>query len=47
MDWGRKWLVDFNAAKIQLVSFHWSTGTGAIFAKMDGSVLEHLLRCWG
>ena len=49
MDWGRKWLVDFNAEKIQLVSFDQSNNTGAIDVKMDGSVLEenHLLRCWG
>ena len=40
MDWGRKWLVDFNAGKIQLVSFDWSKNTGAIDVKMDGSVLE-------
>ena len=36
MDWGKKWLVDFNAGKTQLVSF----GAGAIDVKMDGSVLE-------
>ena len=24
MDWGRKWLVDFNAGKTQLDSFNWS-----------------------
>ena len=49
VDWGRKWLVDFNAGKIQLVSFDWSKSTGAIDVKMDGSVLEknHILRCWG
>ena len=40
MDWGRKWLVDFNAGKSQLVSFYWSNNTGAIDVKMDGSVLE-------
>ena len=40
VDWGRKWLVDFNAGKTQLVSFDWSKNTGAIDAKMDGSVLE-------
>ena len=38
VDWGRKWLVDFNAGKIQLVSFDWSNNTGAIDVKMDGSV---------
>ena len=40
MDWGRKWLVDFNAGKTQLVSFDCSKNTGAIDVKMDGSVLE-------
>ena len=40
MDWGRKWLVDFNAGKTQLVSFDQSNNTGAIDVKMDGSVLE-------
>ena len=37
---GRKWLVDFNAGKTQLVSFDWSNNTGAIDVKMNGSVLE-------
>ena len=40
MDWGRKWLVDFNAGKTQLVSFDWFNKTGAIDVKMDGSALE-------
>ena len=40
VDWGRKWLVDFNAGKTQLVLFDRSNNTGAIDAKMDGSVLE-------
>ena len=40
VDLGRKWLVDFNAGKTQLVLFHWSNSTGAINVKMDGSVLE-------
>ena len=40
VDWGRKWLVDFNAEKTQLVSFDRSNNTGAIDMKMDGSVLE-------
>ena len=33
--WGRKWLVDFNAGKTQLVSFDWSKNTGAIYVKME------------
>ena len=40
VDWGRRWLVDFNAIKTQLVSFDRSKNTGAIDVKMDGSVLE-------
>ena len=40
VDWGRKWLVDFNAGKAQLVSIDRSNNTRAIELKMDGSVLE-------
>ena len=40
VDWGRKWLVDFNAGKTQLVSSDQSKNTSAIDVKMDGSVLE-------
>ena len=40
VDCGRKWLVDFNAGKTQLVSFDRSKNTGAIDVKMYGSVLE-------
>ena len=40
MDWGKKWLVDFNAGKIQLVSFDRSNNNGSIDGKMDGSVVE-------
>ena len=40
MDWARKWLVDFNPGKTQLISFDQSNNTGAIDVKMDGSVLE-------
>ena len=40
VDWGREWLVDFNAGKTQLVSFDQSKTAGAIDVKMDGSVLE-------
>ena len=40
LTWGRKWLIDFNAGKTQLVSFDWSKNTGAIDVKIDGSVLE-------
>ena len=40
VDWGRKWLVDFNAGNTQLVLLDRSDNTGAIDVKMDGSVLE-------
>ena len=40
VDWGRKWLADFNAEKTQLVSFDQSNNTGAIDVKMDESVPE-------
>ena len=39
-DKGRKWLIDFNVRKTQLVLFVRSNNTGAINVKMDGSVLE-------
>ena len=37
VDWGRKWLFNFNAGKTQLVSFDQSKNTGAIGWKMDRS----------
>ena len=40
VDWGRKWLVDFNAGKTQLVSFDRSNNSGATDVKMNGSALE-------
>ena len=40
MDWGKKWLVDFNAGKTQLVSFEQSNNSGSIDVKIGGSVLE-------
>ena len=40
MDWGKKWPVDFNAGKTQVVSFDQSNSNGSIHVKMDGSVLE-------
>ena len=35
MDWGRKWLVNFNVRKTHLVSFDRSNNTGAIDVKMN------------
>ena len=40
MEWGKKWLVDLNAGKIQLVSIDWSNNTSAIDVKVDGSLLD-------
>ena len=40
VDWGKKWLVDFNAGKTRLVLFEQSNDNGSIDVKMDGSVLE-------
>ena len=40
LDWGKKWLVDFNAWKTQVLSFEQSNNNGSIDMKMDGSVLE-------
>ena len=40
VDWGKKWLVDFNAGKTQLVSFDWSNNNGSIDVKIDRFVLE-------
>ena len=38
--WGRKWLVDFNAEKTQLVLLNWSDNAGAIDVNMFGSGKE-------
>ena len=49
MDWGKKWLADFNDGKTQLVLFDQSNNNGSINVKIYGSVLEgkNLLKCWG
>ena len=39
----RKWIVDFNTEKNQLISFDWSNNTGAIDVKIDESLLEEIL----
>ena len=43
MDWYRKWLVDSNAGKTQLVLFDQSNNTSAVDVKRDWSVLEEKL----
>ena len=40
VDWCRKWPVDFNSGKTQLVLFDQSNNTGAVCVIIDGSVLE-------
>ena len=40
VDWGKKWLVDFNTGKTQLVSIDQSNNNGSIDVKMDRSILE-------
>ena len=40
VDWGKKWVVDFNAGKTQLVLFDQSNNNGSIDVNIDGSVLE-------
>ena len=40
VDWGKKWLVDFNAGKTQLVSTGQSNSTGSIDVKMNEPVTE-------
>ena len=40
VDWAKKWLVDFNAGKTQVVLFDRPNNDGSIDVKMDGSVLE-------
>ena len=40
VDLGKKWLVDFNVQKTQLVLFDHSNNTDVMDVKMDGSVLE-------
>ena len=43
VDWGKKWLVDFNAGKTQLVSFDRSNNNGSVDVKIGGSILEEKL----
>ena len=40
VDWGKKWLVDFNAGKTQLVLFDQSNNNSSYDVKMGGSILE-------
>ena len=49
LEWGRKWLNDFNVGKTQLVWFDRSNKTGATNVKVDGPGLaeKSFLRWWG
>ena len=40
VDWDKKWLVDFNAGKTQLVSFEQSNNNGCIDVEMNRSALQ-------
>ena len=40
MDWGKKWLVDFNAGETQLVLFDRSNNNGSTDVKTDWFLLE-------
>ena len=40
VDWGKKWPVDFNAGKTQLVLFDRSYNSSSIDVKITGSALE-------
>ena len=48
VDWGRKWLVDFNAEKTQLVNLTSLRTLMLLMWKWVGLFLRenHLLRCW-
>ena len=43
VDWGKKWLVDFNAWKTQLVSFDQPNNTGSINVKWMGPFLRKII----
>ena len=49
VEWSRKWFVDFNVGKTQLVYFDRSNIISAIDVEMEGSSLQenNLFRCWG
>ena len=45
LDWSRKWLVDFNVEKAQVVSFDWSHNFGTTDVKIVLVLKKnHLLR---
>ena len=47
VDWGKKWLNDFNTKKTQLVFFEQSNNPDSVYVKMGLFLSKgHLLRCW-
>ena len=46
LGWGRKWFVDINAGKTQLVLFEQSNNN-AVDVKMDGPACEERSSSWG
>ena len=44
VDWGRKWLVHFNAGKTQVVLFDWSDNSGAIDVKITAQKMEFSIK---
>ena len=40
LDWDRKWLLNFNTGKTQLILFDQCNNNGALNVEMVGSVLE-------
>ena len=43
VDWGKKWLVDFNAGKTQLVLFYRSNNNGSIDVKWMGLFVRKII----
>ena len=42
VDWGKKWFVDCNVGKTQLVLFDWSNNNGSVDVKMEKSSFKIL-----
>ena len=42
VDWGKKWLVGFNAGKTQLASFDQSNNTDVLMDVLNGCLLHYL-----
>ena len=47
LNWHKKWLVDFNAGKTQLVLFTWSNNTGSLYlSKSPYARMEYCCHVW-